>query len=90
MSKNKSNFNFLLCPAAHTIVVAPILNTIIHLSYIMSYDGERDINPRRYLDRVDSSGACEVRCLFIHLKFINTISKLRSSFCTTTDFNFSS
>jgi len=56
----------------------------------MSYDGERDINPRRYLDRVDSSGACEVRCLFIHLKFINSISKLRSSFCTTTDFNFSS
>ena len=58
----------------------------------MSYDGKRDINPRRYLDRVDSSGACscEVRCLFIYLKFINTLSKLRSSFCTTTDFNFSS
>ena len=49
-----------------------------------------NLNPRSGLDRVDSSSACEVRCSFIFLMFINTLSKLRSSFCTTTDFNFRS
>ena len=40
------------------------------------YDNENtNLNPRRYgLDRVDSSGACEVSCSFIYLKFINTLS----------------
>jgi len=34
-----------------------------------------NLNPRRYgLDRVDSSGACGVRCSFIYLMFINTLS----------------
>ena len=56
------------------------------------YDDENtNLNPRYGLDRVDTSGACKVRCSYSSYVYQYSISISASILvCTITDFNFNS